>query len=506
MEVELWRDGDSACDTLASLPNDFRNIEEEGPSNGAISRRGTLHVNPDSKYRRFSDQLSFRTARSSISAARGSAMMSFRSSMAFSFITAQSNPSKLSLATRSAASTPAARKENHWIQILKRRGLLPPDSLEQNWSGKGQHVEFTNVKKVPLEPEGRDLSAMVDVVTCRRIRLARKRIFFRDKLSREEAADEVSHLQRLNHAHIIRVIGTYVLPAARSVNILLYPVAEYNLETFLDEIWGAELSADITWTAAQLFSKASPLSPFQLSALSSLSSFFTCLTNTVAHLHGAAAYVIKHMDIKPTNILVRDMHASSALPHPTRFKAYLSDFGIARSYDSAAAADTASRTAFTRTWAAPEVVANAYADDDDDARDVRRGLPADVFSLGAVFAEMTCALAGSWHLAELRRARERNIDGDRSFQGNRAAVVGLLEILDDLRGFQSGGGKADVADREMFFVFPIPLCVRMMSLDPDERPEAKEVVGELRRLRGWGKGLPDDSCCAGVADALEPAL
>ncbi|KKY15959.1 putative dual specificity mitogen-activated protein kinase kinase 1 [Diplodia seriata] len=343
---------------------------------------------------------------------------------------------------------------------------------------------------------------MVDVVTCRRIRLARKRIFFRDKLSREEAADEVSHLQRLNHAHIIRVIGTYVLPAARSVNILLYPVAEYNLETFLDEIWGAELSADITWTAAQLFSKASPLSPFQLSALSSLSSFFTCLSNTVAHLHGAAAYVIKHMDIKPTNILVRDMHASSTLPHPTRFKAYLSDFGIARSYDSAAAADTASRTAFTRTWAAPEVVANAA---DDDARDVRRGLPADVFSLGAVFAEMTCALAGSYHWAELRRARERNIDGDRSFQGNRAEVVGLLEILDDLKGFQSG--KADAAaEREMFFVFPISLCVRMMSLDPDERPEAKEVVGELRRLRGWGKGLPDDSCCAGVADALEPAL
>ncbi|KAL1641378.1 hypothetical protein SLS58_006079 [Diplodia intermedia] len=505
MEVDLWRDGDSACDTLASLPNDFWNIEEEGSSNEARSRRGTLHVNPDSKYRRFSDQLSFRTARSSISAARGSAMMSLRSSMAFSFITAQSNPSKLSLATRSAASTPAARKENHWIQILKRRGLLPPYSLEQNWSGKGQHVEFANVKKVPLEPEGRDLSAMVDVVTCRRIRLARKRIFFRDKLSREEAADEVSHLQRLNHAHIIRVIGTYVLPAARSVNVLLYPVAEYNLESFLDEIWGKELEADITWTAAQLFSKAAPLSQFQLEALDSLSSFFTCLTNTLAHLHGNAAYVIKHMDIKPSNILVRDMRASSSIPHSKRFKVYLSDFGIARSYDSAQAAATASRTAFTRTWAAPEVVANNSADDDAAAALVPRGLPADVFSLGCVFAEMTCALAGSCHWAELRRARDRNIHGDRSFQGNRAEVAGLLEILDDLKRFQSGAVAAD-ADAELFFVFPIPLCVRMMSLDPDDRPEAAELVAELRRMQGWGSVLPDDSCCAGVADALEPAL
>lgn len=69
---------------------------------------------------------------------------------------------------------------------------------------------------------------------CRRIRLARKRIKCGRWISRKEAIEEVEHLQRLNNAHIVRVVGTYVV--LNELAILLYPVAEWNLENYMDLI------------------------------------------------------------------------------------------------------------------------------------------------------------------------------------------------------------------------------------------------------------------------------
>lgn len=484
-EREQWEDDDSARDILTPLANELRHIEGEITSSDEVVRRATVSVTPEKKIRRFSDQFSFKTARSSFSAVGSSAVLSLRSSMAISFKTAQSNPSKHSLVARQAGSI-RPKKNNFWIHILKRRDLLPPQSLEQNWSGIGQHVEFANPKELPLLIEGTDLGPTVDVVMCRRIRLARKKVFFRDKLSRERAADEVSHLQHLNHAHIVRVIGTYVLPTPKSVNLLLYPVTEYNLESFLHEIWGNEVEAGITWTASVLFARPDYLAQFQLEALGSLSSFFKCLTNTIDYLHGSKDYVVKHMDIKPANILVRDMRMSS-IPHSQRFKVYLSDFGIARSYDSAQDADTSSLPSFTKIWAAPEVIEN-YLDDPD----VLRGLAADIFSLGCVFAEMICALAGSYHWDELRQTRERN-QKDKSFQANRTEVTDLLESLHDMSNSQRCSN--------MFTVFPIKLCIQMLSSEPRWRPSAAGIIKEVGYQWHW-----DALCCESGADVLEPAV
>lgn len=502
LKREPWKDDDSTRDILTPLKNELRNIEAEIASSDEVVGRATVSVTSERKSRRFSDQLSFKTARSSFSAVGSSAVLSLRSSMAISFRTAQSNPSKHSLIARQAGGI-RPKKNNIWIHILKLRDLVPPQSLEQNWSGIGQHVEFTNPKELPLLIEGTDLGPTVDVVICRRIRLARKKIFFRNKLSRERAADEVSHLQHLNHAHIVRVIGTYVLPAPRSVNLLLYPVTEYNLESFLHEIWGKDVEAGITWTAPVLFAKPDYLPQFQLEALESLSSFFRCLTNTMHYLHGSKDYVVKHMDIKPANILVRDMRMSS-IHHSERFKVYLSDFGIARSYDSAQDADTSSLPSFTKIWAAPEVVEN-YRDNPD----VPRGLAADIFSLGCVFAEMICALAGSYHWDELRQTRERNLQ-DQSFQANRTEVTDFLEILYDQskNSFCTDTYMAFPTKHctDTFMVFPIKLCVQMLSLDPLMRPSAAGIIEEVGFQWDWECKSPDALCCECGADVLEPAV
>jgi hypothetical protein len=92
--------------------------------------------------------------------------------------------------------------------------LDPMDELD--WSGRGQHVEYKLEEEndIPLKTEkilGHSATAIVDSVLCRRIRLARKRIRCSRRLSKEDAITEVEHLQRLNHSHIVRVVGPYTL-------------------------------------------------------------------------------------------------------------------------------------------------------------------------------------------------------------------------------------------------------------------------------------------------------
>lgn len=166
--------------------------------------------------------------------------------------------------------------------------------------------------------------------------LARKRIKCNWRLKRENAIKEVGHLQRLQHSHIVRGVGTYVLD--NELSILLYPAAEHNLESFLDMC--ADLVAIQSPTAEQMNTYHGLMRELQ--------GFFGCLVNTLAFVHG---HLVKHMDIKPSNLLIKSRPNGNP-----KYKIYLADFGISRSYDDAADAETESRTAFTKTYAAPEVV------------------------------------------------------------------------------------------------------------------------------------------------------
>lgn len=207
---------------------------------------------------------------------------------------------------------------------------------------------------------GSTASATVQSVRCRRIQLARKTILCSRHFTQEQAIQEVAHLKRLEHSHIVRVIGTYVL--GKKLSILLYPLAEYNLETFC-EAMEESVSPD-------------DLDEMVLSCMG----FFSCLTFTIEYIH---SMLTKHMDIKPSNILVRDERYK--MPADTPWKAYtvyVADFGIARSYEQLQATETDGPTSFTPKYAAPEVVLQD-----------KRGLSADIFSLGCVFLELMAALS-----------------------------------------------------------------------------------------------------------------
>ncbi|KAF2848085.1 hypothetical protein T440DRAFT_176120 [Plenodomus tracheiphilus IPT5] len=74
----------------------------------------------------------------------------------------------------------------------------------------------------------------VSAIRTRRIKLARKTIRCSRKLTKETVIAEVEHLHRLQHAHILRVVGTYTLK--KNLAILLYPATPWNLEEFMEEM------------------------------------------------------------------------------------------------------------------------------------------------------------------------------------------------------------------------------------------------------------------------------
>lgn len=273
-----------------------------------------------------------------------------------------------------------------WLEHLESKGILLAPDDELNWSGRGQHVEYkpAEERKIPLKPErflGHSASAIVESVLCRRIRLARKKIQCSRRLSKEDAIDEVRHLQHIQHSHVVRVVGTYTI--MRYLAILLYPVAQWNLEEFMDD-------ADLI-----------PIVHRQRDL--ALSTFFSCLTHTISFLH---ANYVKHMDIKPKNILIRQTASSNS--HRSCYKVYLADFGIARAYQSTVEAETDSPTLYTRTYAAPEVVRQEF-----------RGFSADIFSLGCVFIEMAAAILS---LDKDLQTIRCNAHGDTSYHANIEAV------------------------------------------------------------------------------------
>jgi serine/threonine protein kinase len=252
--------------------------------------------------------------------------------------------------------TDGQMSNSEWILHLHSRGILPDEAHALDWSGRGQHTEYLPGEEslIPLAEGkvlGHSVSAIIQNVQCRRIQLARKTIRCNKKLTKEMAITEVEHLQRAQHRHVVRLVGTYTFK--RSLAILLYPAAKWNLDEFLDEL-----------------SDQFPL-PVQFDL--ALRTFFGCLTNGMLFIHELS---IKHMDIKPKNILV---HVVQGL-----HQVFIADFGIARAYASAEESNTDSPTSFTPIYAAPEVATQGSRD-----------LSADIFSLGCVFLEILAVLSSS---------------------------------------------------------------------------------------------------------------
>jgi hypothetical protein len=160
-----------------------------------------------------------------------------------------------------------------WLNYLHSRRIIVDPKDELDWSGRGQHVEceLVDEKVIPLTSEkilGNSASAIVDSVRCRRIKLARKRIFCHRRLKKEDAIIEVEYLQRLQHAHIVRVVGTYTFK--KELAILIYPATQWNLDEFMDELLDPESSINTSTESSKVWQLRS--------SVSAMGIFFGCLS------------------------------------------------------------------------------------------------------------------------------------------------------------------------------------------------------------------------------------
>ncbi|KAF2627946.1 kinase-like protein [Macroventuria anomochaeta] len=331
---------------------------------------------------------------------------------------------------------------SQWLAYLKARGIILSPAEELDWSGRGQHVEYQPGEEpmIPLQAHGNlghGASGVVDKVRCRRIDLARKTIRCNRRLTKEEAVTEVEHLQRLQHRHIVRLVGTYTLK--KDLTILLYPAAKWNLEEYMDE----------------LLDNKSQISE---NAVNTLCTFVACLSSAIRYMHGNN---VKHMDIKPKNLLVRDVGFRPDI--------YVADFGIARAYKCAKDSYTGSPTPFTRLYAAPEVVVQEP-----------RGFPADIFSLGCVFMEIFATIMTTSVRDEREELRKAcNQTADSTYHANVEAVIQWHNRASDPKKLRVRGGPG-VYEAQKVIIWDRSRCSSivpsaMLHEIPGKRPTAETL-------------------------------
>ena len=340
--------------------------------------------------------------------------------------------------------------------------------VEQNWSGCGQHAIFSkdeqplieNILQVK-ENLGSTRTAIVQSVKCRRIVLARKTITFgKQTMTKLEAIAEVSHLTRLNHAHIVRIIGTYV--KGRELSILLYPVAQYNLETFIEHLQNVDSNVDSgrnTQPAMHLASR----------------SFFSCLSSGTKYIHSRFT---KHMDIKPQNILIRNARPKLSRPDWRVWRVYIADFGLSRSFAAQDHSQTDGPTSRTPKYCAPEV----YNSEE-------RGRSADIFSLGCVFMEISCVIAGI-HPQDFAIVR-RGPGIDESFHAN---IDRIVVWAHDVLYARLSSWLYDSRDDHLYIKALVESLINMVRRDPGERPTATQVYNKLVSFPPHLS--PVNSCCS----------
>lgn len=235
-------------------------------------------------------------------------------------------------------------------------------------------------------------------------------------LIEKEVKNEVAIMQKLRHLHIATVL--FHLKEDEAYSIIMLPVADYDLRKFLTICTEQDYPPNLT---KQIYP------------------WFGCLLDALAYAHKLK---IKHQDIKPSNILIKNNQP------------YLCDFGLAKDFErwdeSTSHGDEVHGTLVYR---APEVVHNA-----------RRGRKADVFSLGCVYSEMF-TISQERSLEAFRNMRQKA--GTTIFRGCLPAVGSWL------RSF----------DRNKLNKLLVDQILSMIERDVERRPSAEEAENFLKRER-----------------------
>jgi serine/threonine protein kinase len=246
------------------------------------------------------------------------------------------------------------------------------------------------------------------------LRVSRKTLKNRELSAMQELRKEVNVLQKLRHPHIIRFLGAY--SKGDKMSILLSPVAETTLAVWLDK---------------SLIEKPSGLAD-------TIVNMFGCLVSSIRYLHEQRP-IVKHMDIKPQNILV--MHGNQEFPH-----IILNDFGVSSS-EERTHPDRRTKP-LTRQYCAPEVPSG-----------LAREQAADIWSLGCVLVEMATTAFNETNSQYLEFRKEFNGSEGNCYWQN------IPRLHEWLSGFQEQASTPMEAT--------VVLAVAsMLNGEPTDRPDA----------------------------------
>ena len=168
-----------------------------------------------------------------------------------------------------------------------------------------------------------------------------------------------------------------------------------------------------------------------------LRKFYGCLVSSLQYLHKSQ---IRHRDIKPDNILVKND------------RVYLTDFGIALDWESLGRSTTTEDVGKTPIYCAPEV-----------AQYEKRNLSSDVWSLGCVFLEMMTVLKG--HSVTEMQEYFKGLHGSYRFYKCKS---GIAEWANGLRA--SGSASDNL---------PLKWISCMLRIEPNSRPSAEDLYQEI---------------------------
>lgn len=275
-----------------------------------------------------------------------------------------------------------------------------------DWVETLGHGTYGRVSKVRQRNTGRFYAQKVIPVTDPRRRPDIKK----------QVENEVSIMEKLPHLHIASLV--FHDCDKDTFSILMLPVADYDLLRFLQ--------------------RKCINASFPRTELTNLTSWFGCLVSALAFAHSRK---IKHDDIKPTNILIKD------------HQPYLADFGCAKDFSEQERSTSTDDLNFgTPVYWAPEHPLSGRA--------------ADIFSLGCVFSEMI-TVRQSCTLDDYQRFRYLpNRDNPYAFRLNLPQVYKWLDQLkrpDD-----------EVGD------LLIEQTLMMLKQDKKSRPDARDIKKGLR--------------------------
>jgi serine/threonine protein kinase len=334
-----------------------------------------------------------------------------------------------------------AASKQEWDQALQeanaieeaRRLLASVPSVPNGLDGQSLRPHPTNVHFEFLRILGHGTHGQVSEVrepTTSQL-YARKLIRFRldsrsQSIIEDQVRSEVTIMQKLHHPHIASVL--FYVRDLDAFSIIMLPVANCDLRHFLESDCANNANA----------------------AVKQLDAWFGCLVGALTYAHSER---VKHHDIKPSNILIKDGSP------------YLSDFGSAKDFsEQDTSISTNDLIAGTPVYYAPEKPP--------------WGRAADVFALGCVFSEMLTVRCGRklHEYRDFRRVPDR--ENGFAFRENLPKVGEWL------------------ANLEPPLSEPLKLVYRqtlkMLEVEPECRCEAKYVK---RKFRSEDDTLFCNSCC-----------